>query len=63
MSRSYHETFSQLKGQTKKELFEMTKDPDSILSKLGKKMYVKEKVKKERKELKIKKGLSDKKDI
>jgi hypothetical protein len=63
MSRSYHETFSQLKGQTKKELIEMTKDPDSILSKLGKKMHVKEKVKKERKELKIKKGLSDKKDI
>ena len=35
MSRSYHETFSQLKGQTKKELIEMTKDPDSTLSKLG----------------------------
>lgn len=63
MSRSYHATLSQLRGKTKKELAEMTKDPDSILSELASKMGAKKKVKKERMESKIKKRISENKDI
>jgi len=63
MSRSYHATLSQLRGKTKRELVEMTKDPDSILSELTAKSQTKKKVKKERRELKTKKELSHNKDI
>jgi hypothetical protein len=59
MSRSYHATFSQLKGKTKGQLVEMTKDPDSILSELATKLGTKKKVKKDRKSSKITKRLSD----
>ena len=50
MSRSYHSTFSQLKGKTKKQLDEMTKDKDSILDKLATKSATKKGVIKKRKE-------------
>ena len=50
MSRSYHATFSQLKGKTKKELDEMSKDPGSILDELATKSMTKKAVKKKRKE-------------
>jgi hypothetical protein len=63
MSRSYHATFSQLRGQSKKEIDKMALDPDSILKELATKSSVKKKVKKERKESKIEKGLSDNKNI
>jgi hypothetical protein len=56
MSRSYHATFSQLKGKTKGQLDEMTKDPDSILNELTKKSLTKKKVKSERKGIKSQKG-------
>ena len=59
MSRSYHATFSQLKGKSKGQLDEMTKDPDSILSELATKLHTKRKVKTKRKELKVKKRLSE----
>ena len=58
MSRSYHATFSQLKGKTKGQLAEMTTDPDSILTELATKLGVKKKVKKVRKESKTNKELS-----
>lgn len=35
MSRSYHATFAQLKGKTKKELDQMAKEPGSILDELA----------------------------
>jgi hypothetical protein len=63
MSRSYHATFSQLRGTTKKQLNEMATDPDSILSELATKSQVKKSVKKRRKVSKIHEGLSDKSDI
>jgi hypothetical protein len=50
MSRSYHATFSQLKGKTKKELDEMAKDPASILDELATKSLTKKTVIKKRKE-------------
>jgi hypothetical protein len=56
MSRSYHATFSQLKGKTKGQLDEMTKDPDSILNELTTKSLTKKKVKAERKGIKSQKG-------
>jgi hypothetical protein len=49
MSRSYHATFSQLKGKTKKELNEMAKDPQSILDELATKSLTKKTVIKKRK--------------
>jgi hypothetical protein len=52
MSRSYHATFSQLKGKTKKELAEMAKDPGTILDELATKSRTKKDVKKKRKEKK-----------
>ena len=54
MSRSYHATFSQLKGKTKKELDEMAKEPVSIMDELATKSLTKKNVIKKRKE---KKGL------
>jgi hypothetical protein len=53
MSRSYHETFSQLKGQTKRQLDEMSTDSDSILNRLADKLHIKILVKKKRKESKV----------
>jgi hypothetical protein len=32
MSKSYHVTLKDFRGKTKKEIAEMEKDPDSILS-------------------------------
>ena len=49
MSKSYHVTFRDLKGKTRKEMDEMANDPDSILNELAKKSYVKKEVKKQRK--------------
>lgn len=63
MARSYHATFSLIKGKTKGHLDEMTKDPNSILNELATKSQTKKKVKTERKELKVKKGLLGNKDI
>jgi hypothetical protein len=62
MSRSYHATFSQLRGSTKRKLNVMATDPDSILSELATKLHVKKSVKKKRKELKITESLSDQQD-
>lgn len=50
MSRSYHATFSQLKGKTKKELGELAKHPASILDELATKSLTKKTVIKKRKE-------------
>ena len=50
MSRSYHATFSQLKGKTKKELDEMAKDSASIMDELATKSLTKKTVIKKRKE-------------
>jgi hypothetical protein len=50
MSRSYHATFSQLKGKTKKKLDEMAKAKDSILDELATKSATKKDVIKIRKE-------------
>jgi hypothetical protein len=52
MSSSYHATFSQIKGKTKKELDEMAKDPGSILDELAIKSMTKKDVIKKRKEKK-----------
>lgn len=49
MSRSYHATFSQLKGKTKKELNEMSKDAKDILDALATKSLTKKNVLKKRK--------------
>ena len=54
MSKSYHATVSQLRGKTKGQLAEMTKDPDSILNELATKMGSKKKVKKRKKGIKNK---------
>lgn len=54
MSRSYHETYKDLKGLSKKELDEMAKDEESTLKRLAKKSQVKREVKKGRKSKKIK---------
>ena len=50
MLRSYHATFSQIKGKTKRELDEMAKDPKSILDELAIKSLTKKTVNKKRKE-------------
>jgi hypothetical protein len=44
MSRSFHATFSQLKGKTKKELDEMSKDAKNILDELATKSSTKKNV-------------------
>lgn len=49
MSNSYHTTWKDVKGKTKKELEEMTSDPDSVLNDLVAKRKTKKKVKEERK--------------
>ena len=49
MSKSYHVTYKDLKGKTKKEIDEMINDPDSVLHKLAEKSRAKKEVKKERK--------------
>ncbi len=49
MSKSYHSTYKDLKGKTKKEIEEMANDPDSILNELAKKSTIKKEVKKQRK--------------
>lgn len=51
MSKSYHTTYKDLKGKTKKEIDEMENDPDSPIHELAKKRRVKRNVKKERKEI------------
>lgn len=50
MSRSFHATFSQVKGKTKKELNELAKDPESILDELATKSQTKKRVVAKRKE-------------
>jgi hypothetical protein len=50
MSKSYHATFSKIKGKSRKELEEMAKDPDSILHELTIKSSVKKNEIKKRKE-------------
>jgi hypothetical protein len=50
MSKSYHATFSQLKGKTKSQLDEMVKDKDSILAELATKSATKKDMIKKRKE-------------
>ena len=55
MSKSYHSTYKDLKGKTKKELEEMANDPDSILNKFAEKSKTKKEVKKQRKTNKEKK--------
>ena len=57
MSRSYHSTYNDLKGKTKKEIDEMVDDPNSILHELAKKRKVKKDVKKQRKRNKEKKDI------
>ena len=57
MSRSYHTTYKDLKGKTKKEIDEMVDDPNSILHELAKKRKVKKDVKKQRKRNKEKKEI------
>lgn len=49
MSRTFHATFSQLKGKTKKELDEMSKDAKNILDELATKSSTKRNVIKQRK--------------
>jgi hypothetical protein len=49
MSRSIHTTYKDLKGLSKSEINEQSKDPDSDLSILSKKSALKRKIKKERK--------------
>ena len=49
MSRSFHATFSQLKGKTKKELKEMSKDVKDILDELATKSLTKKNMLKKRK--------------
>ena len=48
MSKSYHTTIKDFKGITKKELDEMSKDPDSKLNEWAEKSKVKKAVLKER---------------
>lgn len=55
MSDSYHETRSDLKRKTKKEIEEMMKDSDSVLYKLAKKRQVKKDVTKKRQQMKKRK--------
>jgi hypothetical protein len=50
MSRTYHTTFSQLEGKTKKQLDELAKDKGSILDELAEKSATKKAVIKRRKE-------------
>lgn len=52
-SSSYHATFSQLKGTTKKQLNVMPADPDSILSELATKLHVKKSVRKKKKSIRF----------
>lgn len=49
MSKSYHVTYRDLKGKTKKEINEMVDDPDSILHRLAKKRVVKKEILEKRK--------------
>ena len=49
MSKSYHTTYKNLKGKTKKELEEMVDDPDSPLNELVEKRKTKKDVIKKRK--------------
>ena len=51
MSKSYHTTIKDFKGKTKKELDEMTDDPDSLLNEWAEKRLVKKEVRKERKNI------------
>lgn len=53
MSRSIHTTYKDLKGLTKKELEEQYNDPNSDLAELAKKLSIKKKVLKERKQKKV----------
>ena len=55
MSKSHHTTWKDLKGKTKKELDEMTKDPDSLLNEMVKKRITKKTVKANRKTIKERK--------
>ena len=55
MSRSYHTTYTELKGKTKIETEEMLDDPNSILHELAEKSRTKKDVKKQRKIEKLKK--------
>lgn len=52
MSRSIHTTYKNLKGMTKRELDEQFIDPNSDLTSLAKKSFLKKKVLKERKQKK-----------
>jgi hypothetical protein len=49
MSDSIHTTGKDLRNLTKKELNEMSPDPNSVLRQFGKKSIIKKQVKKERK--------------
>ena len=55
MSKSYHETYKDLRGKTKKEIDDMAKDPNSILRRLMKKRAAKKLTIKKRKNLEVKK--------
>ncbi|MFK7937237.1 MAG: hypothetical protein AB8G22_27225 [Saprospiraceae bacterium] len=48
MSKSYHATYRDLKGKTRKKINEMVDDPDSILHELAKKGAIKREVNKRR---------------
>lgn len=45
MSKSHHTTWNDLKGKAKKEIEEVTKDPDSLLNEMAKKRIRKKAVK------------------
>ena len=60
MSKSIHTTYKDVKGLTKKELEEQSKDPESDLAKLGHKSFVKKEVKTTRKNEKISEELKKK---
>lgn len=52
MSKSYHTTWNDLKGKTKKEIEEMKRNPDSLLNEMVKKRITKKTVKVNRKTIK-----------
>ncbi|MGA9211876.1 hypothetical protein [Kaistella sp.] len=60
MSRSIHTTYKAVKGLTKRELEEQSKDPKSDLAILGHKSFIKSEVKKDRKNVKITEDLKNK---
>ncbi len=60
MSKSIHTTYKDVKGLTKKELEEQFNDPESDLTKLGHKSFVKSEMKKSRKNEKITEELKKK---